>query len=76
MEYTTQKELYLSLLPVFKVKKRLLKNTKYNSITEKDIWKYLAMNKWQNSINLTLSDIVNDIIIVDAKNIENFIGGK
>ena len=76
MEYTSQIELYHSLLPVFNVKKRLLGITEYKNITNKDIWKYLAITKWKVSHNLTISDIVNDIIMLDAKDIIDYNGRK
>ncbi len=69
MEYTSQKELYLALLPVFNVKKRLLNISKYN-ITNEDIWKYLVNNKWKNSYNLTISEVVNDIITIEPEKIK------
>ena len=67
MEFTSQKQLYNKLLPVFNVKKRLIKNTEYKDITNQDIWYYLIENKWKNSYNLTISDIVNDIITLDLE---------
>ena len=70
MEYTSALELYRALNPVFKVKLRLLKTTNNKDITEKDIWKYLILNKWQNSHNLTISEIVNDIIMLDGKKLK------
>ena len=70
MEYTTQLELYLALLPVFKVKQRLLSIANCKDITNEDIWKYLIINKWKNSHNLTISEIVNDIIMLDTNNIK------
>jgi hypothetical protein len=76
MEYNSQIELYRSLLPVFNVKKRLLKLSSYNDITNEDIWKYLASNKWKYGHNLTLSDIVNDIIMIDAEEIINYKEGR
>ena len=72
MEYTSQEELYLALLPVFNVKKRILSITKYN-IDNKSIWLYLINNKWKNSYNLTISEVVNDIITIEP---EKLIGGK
>ncbi len=75
MEYTSQKELYLALLPVFNVKKRLLSITKYN-INNEDIWLYLINNKWKNSYNLTISEVVNDIITVEVEKIKNLKGGE
>lgn len=71
MEYTSQKELYLALIPAFKVKHRLMQITKYN-ITNKDIWIYLTNTKWKNSHNLTISEIVNDIINVDLEKIQGY----
>jgi len=77
MEYTNQKELYIALLPAFSVKRRLNSITKYPNIKNSDIWRYLAESKWKYSINLTISDMVNDIIMVDVNDINQFIqGGK
>lgn len=70
MEFTSQLELYLALLPVFKVKHRLLSITSNKNITNEDMWKYLTMTKWKNSHNLTISEMVNDIIILDTNNIK------
>ena len=73
MEFTTQEELYIKVLPVFKVKQRLLSITKYKNITNKDIWIYLSQKKWKYSHNLTLSEVVNDIITIEVEKIN---GGK
>lgn len=75
MEYTTQKELYLKLLPVFKVKNRLISKSRYNHITNEFIWSYLSKTKWCKSHNLTISEIVNDIITVEPDQINKYIGG-
>ena len=76
MEYKSQVELYLALLPAFSVKRRLNSITKYPNIKNSDIWKYLTLSKWKNSIGLTLADMVNDIIMVYVSDINHFIGGK
>lgn len=75
MEYTNQLELYLKLIPVFNVKKRLINYSRYKKITNQNIWQYLTETKWKKSHNLSLSDIVNDIITVDINLINNFLGG-
>ena len=75
MEFTSLKELYLALLPVFNVKKRLLSITGYD-ISNEDIWIYLIDNKWKNSYNLSISEVVNDIITVDAENINRYKGAR
>ena len=75
MEYTSQKELYLKLLPVFKVKNRLIQKSNYKNLTNENIWHYLSKEKWSKSHNLTISDIVNDIITVELDKVNKYIGG-
>ena len=72
-EYKSQRELYLSLIPALNVKLRLLKNSDYKNIDKIDIWNYLKISKWKNSINLTISEMVNDIIHADNKDIDIYI---
>ena len=74
MEYSSQLELYKALLPVFDVKKRLLKYYNYSDITSNDIWKYLSINKWKHTNNLTISEIVNDILLINPIDIIKFRG--
>ena len=69
MEYTNQKELYIALLPVFNVKKRLNSITKYPNTKNSEIWTYLVNHKWKGSVGLTISDMVNDIIMVDVNDV-------
>ncbi len=76
MEYTNQLELYLKLIPAFNVKKRLINYTRHKHITNENIWHYLVETKWKISYNLTISDIVNDIITVDVDLINKYMGGK
>ncbi len=69
MEFNSQLALYQALIPVFNVKKRLLSNMG-NNVTNEDIWKHLATTKWKYSHNLTISEIVNDIIMFDVSKLE------
>lgn len=71
MEYTKQIDLYRAVIPAFNVKHRLTLYSK-KEITNKDIWLYLANNKWKNSQNLTISEVVNDIITVDIDKLYNY----
>ena len=71
MEYNNQKELYMALIPAFNVKHRLMQVKKYKA-TDKEIWTYLTNSKWKNSHNLTISEVVNDIINVDEELINNY----
>lgn len=65
-EYSSIQELYNALIPAFNVKIRMLRNEKYINIRKKDIWNYLKDSKWVQSINLTISEMVSDIINVEG----------
>ena len=69
MEYDSLTKLYQALLPAFAVKKSLLSITKYKNTNNEMIWQYLSINKWRHSVDLTLAEIVNDIINFDVENI-------
>lgn len=70
--YTSVKELYNSLIPAFNVKLRLI-NKEYDYITKTDIWNYLKINKWSKDTGLTISDMVDDIIMVDIEKVDEFL---
>ena len=71
-EYTSQKELFNSLIPAFNVKLRLI-NKDYDYITRTDIWNYLKINKWCKAVGLTIADMVDDIIMVDIEKVDRFV---
>ena len=71
MEFASQLELYRKMMPVFNVKMRLASITKYKSIKNEDIWKYLVRTKWKYGHDLQLNDIVNDILMLDLSEVVN-----
>lgn len=71
-EYKSQKELYLNLIPALNVKIKYLKKNNFKEITREDIWNYLRDSKWKYSVDLTLADMVNDIIHTDNDDINNY----
>ena len=75
MKFTSLSQLYRKLLPAFNVKKRLILNSKYKHITNENIWVYLTETKWKKAYNLSLPEIINDIITVDLEEINHYIGG-
>ena len=75
-EYKNQKELYEALIPAFNVKLRMFKNNEFNFLTKKDIWDYLKDNVWVNSVNLTISQMVSNIINVEGSKIVNYLKSK
>ena len=38
-----------------------------------DIWNYLKLNKWIKTKNLSISEMVNDIIDVDIEKVDSFL---
>lgn len=72
MQYNSQEELFNNLKGAFNVKLRMI-NSKYNYIKNIDIWNYLKINKWSKDKNLSLSEMVNDIIDVDIDKVDLFL---
>ena len=66
IEFESVKELYNRVLPALRVKKRILLK-KGIKVSEKDIFEYLVEEKWSKGFNLSLNDIVSDIINTDDK---------
>ena len=71
MEYQNLQDLYKDLKGAFNVKLRLI-GSDYKHIKEQDIWEYLRINKWSSSKGLTISEMVNDIIEVDIKKVNEY----
>lgn len=61
MEFNSLSELKQRVMPALKMKEEhFLKEGK--NITTENIWLYLKNNKWMRSKNLSLNEIVNDIL--------------
>ena len=71
-EYNNIRELFNGLIPAFNVKLRLI-HKDYDYITKTDIWNYLKINKWCKDSNLTISEMVDDIIMVDINKVDLFL---
>ena len=71
-EFKSQKELYQGLIPAMNVKLKYLKKSNYKDITKEDIWNCLKETKWKNSVDLTLADMVQDIIHTDNLELVQF----
>ena len=65
MEFESAQELKERVMPALKIKEERLKNEGFD-VSFEDIWFYLKQNKWSNSKNLTLNEIVNDILKFDG----------
>ncbi len=75
MEFKNIKELYERVYPALLIKKRELKQ-KGIFVTENEIWIYLSINIFKNKENLTLADIVNEILKLDNIKLQEYLSKK
>ena len=71
-EFKSLRELYDRVTPALRSKRIELNKIGYKEIKESDIWNYLTSKKWKNSINLSLSELVNDIFESSGEEIVNY----
>ncbi|MBR1416452.1 MAG: hypothetical protein IJ572_01375 [Bacilli bacterium] len=76
IKFSSLQDLYNRIKPALrsKVKELKLDNKKY--ISEEDIFKYLSETKWANANNLTLDEMVDDILYLDNDKIDSFVQDK
>ena len=71
IEFNSAAELYERVKPALRTKLAELKREDYYYLTMEDIWNYLKENKLNESKNLSLNDMVSDIlnsenVVIDA----------
>lgn len=62
-------ELYERLKPALVTKEQELFKLGYKHLKKEDVWNYLQEAVWKKSNDLMLSDMVNDILLVKAEDI-------
>ena len=72
IEFNNLKELKDRITPALNTKLKELKKNNYNIATIEDIWNYLIEKKWKTAQNLTLYDIINDVLNIDNEDIEEY----
>lgn len=76
MEFKTQRDLYNHVLPALRTKKNSMTRRGYSYIKEEDIWNYLKETKWIKGKNLSIYDLVNDILNCDDAYIDLYMKQK
>ena len=71
-EFKSIKELYDRIKPALISRSMEFKKIGYKNIREADIWNFLTSSKWQKSVELTLSEMVEDIFKVDPEDVINY----
>lgn len=74
--FNSLQELYLRLKPALYARKCELVRNGFTYITEEDIWNYFKENKWTNSNNLSLHEMVSDIFSCDEVLIDSYLKEK
>ena len=75
-EFSSKEELFQRVKPALKAKVNEFKRLGYKYVQEMDVWNYLIENVWCKAKDLMLSDIVNDILHVKIKKIDDYIKEK
>ena len=72
IEFDNLNELKKRITPALNTKLKELKKNNYKIATTEDIWNYLIKTKCEKSKNLTIYDIVNDILNTENEEIEEY----
>ena len=75
-EFSSKEELFQRVKPALKAKVNEFQRLGYKYVQELDVWNYLIENVWCKAKDLMLSDIVNDILYVKIKKIDDYIKEK
>lgn len=68
IKFNSAYELYNKVLPALRVKRREL-NKKGKNVKENEIFLSLIKDKWKEETNLTLNEVVNDILNYNGNDI-------
>lgn len=75
-EFNNIKELYKRLRPALDTKASEMHRQGYNYIKADDVWNYLKEVKWKKSHNLSLYEMVNNILNTDNYEIDAYLKNK
>lgn len=74
--FNSKEELYNRIKPALRSKVKMLKNIGIDYVKEDDIWEYLKDFVWPNQSDLTLGEVVDNIINLNYVEIEKYIHNK
>lgn len=75
-EFNSLEELYARLKPALHTKKEEMKRAGYEYIKSEDIWNYLKESVWKKANNLSLHQMVSDILNTDSALIDAYLKEK
>ena len=71
--FKSLEELYKRLKPALKSKCKELNRLGIRYVQEADVWNYLKNNVWSKKNNLTLGEMVNDIMCASNSDLERYV---
>jgi hypothetical protein len=74
--FRSLEELYMRVKPALRSKVKELKRIGIHYVHEEDIWNYLKNNLWCKKTNLTLGELVNDIMCTSNSDLEKYVQEK
>ena len=75
-KFQTEQELYHHVMPALRAKCMDFKRHQMPYIKEEDIWNYLKEIKWKKARDLSLYEMVDDVLNIDDIVIDSYIRGK
>lgn len=76
IEFSSLKELYQRLSPALETKRMDMIRSGYSYVQKEDIWDYLKNEKWNEERNLSLAEMVSDILNSDNDIIDRYLKRK
>lgn len=76
LEFNSLQELYDRLKPALRAKKGEMNRCGYTYIRMEDIWNYLKEVKWKRSKDLSLYEMVSDVLNTDNEIIDAYLKQK
>lgn len=71
--FTTLSELYNRVQPALDCKVDEIKRGQIKYISKEDIWNFLKLNVWNYKNNLTLDEMVDDILNVSTDKLDRYV---
>ena len=76
IEFHSLEELYKRLKPALTTKTDEIRMQGYTYIKEEDVWNYLKEMKWKHSKDLSLYEMVSDILNLENEKIDSYLKEK
>ena len=76
LEFSSLKELYEHIKPALSTKVSEMHRVGFSYIKEEDIWNYLKEIKWKKASDLSLYEMINDILNTDNILIDSYLKEK